>query len=69
LDCLELNGITAMDKLLFLGTQAFPCFAGVAITEQFIPIEKVVGRYRVTVRFSVESEGRKRKGVSRFQGL
>jgi hypothetical protein len=25
--------------------------------------------YFVTVRFSVESEGRKRKGVSRFQGL
>src|SRR6266403_1475155 len=52
-NCRELGGITVADKLLFFGAQAFPCSAGVTVTEQFVPIEKVIGRYGFTVELDV----------------
>src|ERR1035437_7102304 len=56
LDCRELGGITVTDKLLFLGAQPFPCRAGVTVAEQFIPIEKVIGRYGFTVELDIGND-------------
>src|ERR1035441_4856018 len=53
LDCRELGWIAVVDKHLLLGAQAFPCSAGVAFTEQFIPVEEVIGRCGLTVELHI----------------
>src|SRR5713101_4058703 len=53
LDCREFGWIAIAEKLLFLGAQAFPSSAGVTVTEQLVPVEKVIGRYGLAVELDM----------------
>src|SRR6266404_8098276 len=53
LDCRELRGITVADELLFLAAQALPGPARVTVTEQLVPVEKVIGRHRLAVELDI----------------
>ena len=53
LDRRELRGVAIAEKLLFLAAQAFPSSAVVTVTEQLVPVEKVIGRHRLAVELDI----------------
>jgi len=55
LDCREFGGVAIAEKLLFLGAQAFPSSAGVTVTEQLVPVEKVIYRHRLAVELDIRN--------------